>query len=233
MKKESAELFHALMRKGWIARDDDPAIWHAYDDTEVREDMETLGESLGFELVRSSDRLYLVPTLDNDLFIKTNKDYRDDISAPNEVRLRDIYLLSYLAVYLIYTFYHGEGADPKCRNFISVDDFVTEFTRHCKACTENLNTDDEAQKNDYSADFIQLANTWLQKTEGKPESKKFVDKYGVLNRLLIKFDAKHDDLFFVDDGNIRPTKKLDDLIPYFLRKERVTEIHSWMKEVDS
>lgn len=231
MKKESAELFHALMRKGWITREDNPAIWHSYEDTDVREDMETLGESLGFELVRGSDRLYLVPTQDNDLFVKTNKDYRDDISASNDIRLRDIYLMSYLAVFLIYTFYHGEGADPKCRNFISKEDFIAEFTRHCKACTENVDADDEAQKNDYGADFVQLANAWLQKLEGDDESKRSAEKYGTLNRLLIKFDAKHDDLFLVDDGNIRPTKKLDDLIPYFLRKERVNEIHSWIRGV--
>lgn len=229
MKKQTVDVFHALMKKGWIDRSENADIWRYYEDTDVQEEMETMKDGLGFELIRSGDRIYLVPTQDNDLFLKNNVDFRKDISANNEVRTRDLYLMNYFSIYLIYLFYHGEGSDPKCREFISREDVVKEFSDHCRACIKGA---DSAEQTDYSDNFIQLANAWLSKTDGAIESLKFNERYGILNRLLIKFNAEHDDLFYLESGNIRPSRKLDNLMPYFLRKDRIVEMHEWLKEVN-
>lgn len=229
MKKKTVDVFHALMKKGWIDRSENADIWRYYEDTDVQEEMETMKDGLGFELIRSGDRIYLVPTQDNDLFLKNNVDFRKDISANNEVRTRDLYLMNYFSIYLIYLFYHGEGSDPKCREFISREDVVKEFSDHCRACIKGA---DSAEQTDYSDNFIQLANAWLSKTDGAIESLKFNERYGILNRLLIKFNAEHDDLFYLESGNIRPSRKLDNLMPYFLRKDRIVEMHEWLKEVN-
>ena len=231
MKRQTAEVFHALMKKGWIDRRESPDIWRLWEDLDVQEEMDVLKEGLSFEIVRSGDRLYLVPTQDNDLFLKNNVDYRKDISADNEVRTRDIYLMNYFSVYLIFVFYHGEGSDPRCREFITKEELIRAFSQHCKACVTNAESGEN--ETEYGDNFIQLANAWLSKTEGGPDSRRFGDKYGVLNRLLIKFNREHDDLFYVDGGNIKPTRKLDDLIPFFLRKDRIAEIQGWISEVDT
>ncbi len=229
MKKQTIDVFHALMKKGWIDRSDQAEIWRSCEDPDVQEEMETMKEGLGFELIRSADRIYLVPTQDNDLFLKNNVDFRRDISASSEVRTRDLYLMNYFSIYLLYLFYHGEGKDPKCRDFISKEDAVREFSDHCSACLKGA---DQAGQTDYSDNFLQLANTWLSKTEGQEDSMKFSDRYGILNRLLVKFNADHDDLFYQEGGSIRPTRKLDDLMPYFLRKDRITQMQEWIKGVD-
>ena len=45
---------------------------------------------------------------------------------------------------------------------------------------------------------------------------------------------KTDELFDVgDDDLIRPTRKIKDLMPYFLRKDRIIEIQNWIKEEES
>ena len=190
-------------------------------------------DGLSFELIRSGDRIYLVPTQDNDLFLKNNVDFRKDISANNEVRTRDLYLMNYFHMFikkdLIYLFYHGEGSDPKCREFISREDVVKEFSDHCRACIKGA---ESAEQKDYSDSFILLANTWLSKTDGAIDSLKFNERYGILNRLLIKFNAEHDDLFYLESGNIRPSRKLDNLMPYFLRKDRIIEMQEWVNEVN-
>lgn len=228
MKRQTVEVFHELMKKGRIDRSETPDIWRAYDDPDVMEELETMQDGLDFDIIRSGDRIYLVPTQSNDLFLKNNIDYRKDISANDEVKRRDLYLMNYLSIYLIYLFYHGEGNDPKCRDFISKEDFVQEFSSHCKACTSGA----ESEQADYSENFLQLAHSWLSKPDGAPDTKKFSEKYGMLNRLLIKFDREHDDLFSTDSGNIRPTRKLDDLMPYFLRKDRIADIQRWISEVN-
>ena len=230
MKKQTVEVFHAIMKKGWIDRSENVDVWRYYEDPDVQEEMETMKDGLGFELIRSGDRIYLVPTQDNDLFLKNNIDFRKDISASNEVRTRDLYLMNYFSIYLIYMFYHGEGKDPKCREFISREDAVMEFSDHCKTCIKGA---ESAEHTDYSDNFIQLANTWLSKTDGGIDSLKFNEHFGILNRLLIKFNSEHDDLFYLESGNIRPSRKLDNLMPYFLRKDRIIEMQEWIKEVNN
>ena len=229
MRKQTAEVFHDLMKKGWIDRAQNIDVWRYYEETEVQEELEIMKEVLGFELIRSGDRIYLAPTQDNDLFLKNNVDFRKDISANNEVRTRDLYLMNYFSIYLIYMFYHGEGTDPKCREFISKEDAIKEFSDHCRACLKGA---EASEQTDYSDNFLQLANTWLSKTDGDTGSMKFGERYGILNRLLVKFNDEHDDIFYLESGNIRPSRKLDNLMPYFLRKDRILEMHEWLEEVN-
>ena len=231
MNRKTVEVFHALMKRGWIDRREDHIIWSYADDVEIQEELEEFKAVMGIDLFRASDRLYMIPTQDNDLFLKNNVDYRRDIKADNTVRTRDLYLMNYLSIYLIYLFFSGEGSDPLCREFISKEDFVALFTDYCKSVEKtSLEGDDKEQ--DYSDNFRQLASAWLSKLDGDLVSQKFDNKYGIVNRILNKY--KSDELFDVgEDDLIRPTRKMKDLMPYFLRKDRIIEIQNWIKEEES
>ena len=94
---------------------------------------------------------------------------------------------------------------------------------------EKTSLDGDDKEQDYSDNFLQLAIDWLSKLDGESTSQKFDNKYGIVNRILNKY--KTDELFDVSsDDLIRPTRKLKDLMPYFLRKERIAEIQNWLKE---
>ena len=230
MNRETVEVFHGLMKRGWIDRREDSVLWSYAQDTDVQEELEDFKAVMGFDLVSAGDRLYLVPTQDNDLFLKNNQDYRRDIRADNSIRNRDLYLMNYLAIYLIYTFFGGEGSNPLRRDFISREDFIAQFTDHCKqvGASELSGSEDTP---DYSDNFIQLAQGWMSKLDGAPDSQKFDCRYGILNRILSKF--KIDEIFDVgEDDLVRPTRKMKDLMPYFLRKDRVAEIQNWIREED-
>ena len=231
MNRKTVEVFHALMKNGWIDRREDHIIWSYADDVEIQEELEEFKAVMGIDLFRAGDRLYMIPTQDNDLFLKNNVDYRRDIKADNTVRTRDLYLMNYLSIYLIYLFFNGEGSDPLCREFISKEDFVALFTDHCKSVEKtSLEGDDKEQ--DYSDNFRQLASAWLSKLDGELSSQKVDNKYGIVNRILNKY--KTDELFDVgDDDLIRPTRKMKDLMPYFLRKDRIIEIQNWIKEEEN
>ncbi len=225
MSRKTIDLFHALMKKGWIDRKEDALAWSMYEDDEVKDELLDLKEGMNIDLIPSGDRLYMVPTQDNDLFLKNNIDYRKDIKADNTVRLRDLYLLNYLAIYVLYIFFRGEGASLQTRDFISKEDLIKQFTQHCE--TASSSTQDK--QTDYSENFRSLADDWLAKTEGTPDSAKMNERYGIVNRLMRKFEA--DNIFMTDTENlIRPTRKTRDLMPYFLQKERINEIQAWMKE---
>ena len=94
MNRSSAEIFKKLLKKGWLDRRDDALIWNALDDEEVISDIDILKAAFCFDTLRVGDRFYLIPTQDNDLFLKNNVDYRKDIKAGSETRTRDLYLLN-------------------------------------------------------------------------------------------------------------------------------------------
>ncbi len=228
MNRSSAEIFKKLLKKGWLDRRDDALIWNALDDEEVISDIDILKAAFCFDTLRVGDRFYLIPTQDNDLFLKNNVDYRKDIKAGSETRTRDLYLLNYLAIYIIYLFFKGEGSNSQCREFITKEELIVQFTKHC---LETESTDAENQ-NDFSESFVALAQDWLSKTEGNLDSTKVTtEKYGVVNKILLKF--KVDGLFEEVEGKILPTRKMIDLMPYWLRKERINEINVWMEEVEA
>jgi len=228
MNRNTVEVFHTLMKKGWIDRREDNIIWSYTDDSVVQEELEEFKAVMGIDLFRSGDRLYIIPTQENDLFLKNNVDYRRDIKADNNVRTRDLYLMNYLSIYLVYLFFNGEGSDPLCREFISKEDFVANFTEHCKM-VEKKPLEGHENEHDYSDNFKQLALAWLSKLDGEISSQRFENKYGIVNRILNKF--KLDELFVVGEDNlIRPTRKMKDLMPYFLKKDRIEEINNWIKE---
>jgi hypothetical protein len=228
MKRSSAEIFKKLLKKGWLDRRDDALIWNALDEEEVISDIEVLKSAFSFDTLRVGDRFYLIPTQDNDLFLKNNVDYRKDIKAGNETRTRDLYLLNYLAIYIIYLFFRGEGSNPQCREFITKEELLSQFTEHCRD-TETTEAD---AHDEFSESFVALAQDWLSKTEGNPESAKATtEKYGVVNKILLKLKA--DGLFEEVEGKILPTRKMIDLMPYWLRKERAKEINAWIEEVEA
>ena len=228
MKQETAVLFYTLMKKnGWIDRSADPQAWEYWQDTEGQSELETLGNELGFEMYPAGRKVYLIPTLDNDLFLKNNVDYRADISADNEVKLRDLYLLNYLAIYLLFLLFRGEGSNAVALPFITKEKLIEEFNQHCINATKKEINEGTVQA-EYSENFLQLANMWLGKAEGEPKSRKMAEKYGCINRLLVKFRA--DGLFEEQDDIIHPTDKLKDLMPYFLRKTRITDINNWIAQ---
>lgn len=232
MNSKTGKVFHDLMKDGYIDRMENQTAWDNYiNGEEVEEELKTLGTEIGFDTVRIGDRLYLVPTQENDLFLKNNVDYRRDIKGTNDYRIADLYLLNYLAVYLLYLMYKGEGDNPLCREYIEIEEFIKLFTQHCKEVENKSLSENDLQKA-YSDNFIQLAKNWLNKVDKKLDDNKAINtKLGMVNKILIKLKA--DELIkIVDDVKIVPTRKLNDLMPYFLRKERVTAINNFFKTGD-
>ncbi|MCR4991969.1 MAG: DUF6063 family protein [Lachnospiraceae bacterium] len=227
MNDEALKLYRELLKKGYIAQKDSQALWEYVEDADVFDELSEMGKVLDFDIVRAQGRIYMVPTQNNEIFLKNRMDYRADLKT-SEIRNRDLYLFNYFEIYLIYLFFRGENADAQVMTFITKDELIKSFTEHCKTITSQSIDDDDAT-NDYSANFRLLAQVWLSKKEGDPASRKIEDRNGILNRVIIRLKA--DELFTVtDNGIIRPTTKLIDLMPYVLRKERVQEINKWIEE---
>ena len=95
MNTKTLEVFHALLKKGWIDRQNDHVIWEYSMESDVRDELEVFQSEFGFKTHRVRDRLYMIPTQDNDLFLKNNEDFKKDVGG-NEVKNRDIYLMNFI-----------------------------------------------------------------------------------------------------------------------------------------
>lgn len=219
-------VFHALLKKGWIDRQSDHILWEYSMEPDVIDELELFQSEFGFENYRVRDRLYLIPTQDNDLFLKNNDDFKKDISG-NEVRNRDIYLMNFIAIYLLYLFFNAETLDGLCRNMISEEDFIAELNYYFESYEKSESHKEDFY--DYNENFSVLCNDWLSKTEGDFSTYKINTKYGTVNKLLVKLKA--DDIFVKDENHIiKPTQKCKDLMPYFLRKDRIADINKKLQK---
>ena len=218
MNRETGMVFRQLMQRGWIDRSADTASWEAFMNADVQDELSILGEEIGYDLFHTGDRVYLIPT-DDGILQKNNADLRRDVKGQSTDK-ENIYLISYLAMFVLYIFFRGEDERVN-RNLITKEDLITEFTEHCKQCISVNKTEESDEQ--YSRSFMALAQRWIAKTTGEKDSQSFSEKYGCIFRLMAKFKA--DDLFVEGQGDtIKPTQKTKDLMPYLMRKGRLKEI---------
>ncbi|MBR6475382.1 MAG: hypothetical protein IKS98_08020 [Lachnospiraceae bacterium] len=230
MNDGTLKLYRELLKKGYISQRDSQVLWNYVEDVDIYDELCEMGKVLDFDIIRAQGRIYIVPTENNEIFLKNRMDYRADLKT-SEIRNRDLYLFNYFEIYLIYLFFRGENADAQVMTFITRDDLIKTFTEHCKTITSQ-SIDDDDSTNAYSENFRLLAENWLGKKEGDPASRKIEDRNGIVNRVMIRLKA--DELFNItESGIIRPTTKLIDLMPYVLRKERVGEINNWFEKEES
>jgi len=225
MNTKALRVLKAFLKNGEINRDND--IWNDFKDEEVRDEFEDLKTELDFSIIEvSGGRAYLVPNQDNELFSQDNFDFKKSIGS--DARQNDIYLLNYLGIYLLYTFFHGEGGEPLNRDFITKMDFIHDFNEQCEKVQNDKLSSEENEK-EYGINFTNLSNLWLSKLSGDEDdkNKKIDTKMGCLNRILAKFI--NEKLFTLVDEKIKPTIKLNDLMPHFLNKDRISDINNLMR----
>ena len=218
MKPESLKLFAKLMEKGYITREQDSSFYEDYCDAEIASELAIMEQELDFTLYRTNGRIYLLPNPSNELFSQDNSDFRRSVG--NE-KLEELYLLNYMAIFLLHELYGGKGNTLQTRYYIKESDFLTEFTQHC----EQVRADGEALKSaaaQYSIDFLRLADNWLAKRGD--ESNSVDTKHGCFMKIIRKF--RDEELLYDADGVWKPTVKLNDLMPYYLSQNRIAEIHA-------
>lgn len=218
MRAESLRLFSKLMEKGYITREQEPVYYDYYNDPEVASELAVMEQELDFTLYRTNGRLYLIPNSTNELFSQNNSDFRRSVG---NVNLEELYLLNYMAMFLLHELYGGKGKTLQTRYYIKEADFLNDFTKHCEQVRSEGETLKEASQS-YSIDFLRLADSWLAKRGDELNSTD--TKHGCFMKIIRKF--RDEDLLYETDGVWKPTVKLGDLMPYYLSQKRIKEIHS-------
>lgn len=223
--KTALKIYRKLIEKGQLDRDTEGDLFLEFRNMEVRAILAEFEEELEFKTIEVTGTLYLIPNSGNGVLGFTTKDIRESVAT--DARLVDAYLLSYISMFILYLFYGGRNRNPKQREFLRISKLIEELDRRftmALADREQLKVLEEK----YALNFTKIAELWESKQDFEERGRK--TKTGtILNtcRLLERENL----LRLVDeDRELRPTRKLDDLmLNYYLDDSRVEEIKEFFE----
>lgn len=221
--EKALKIYKKLLEKGQINDTEDKELYSDFKDLEVRDTLDIIASNLNFKIISAPHSVYLVPNIDNNLLGFSVKDIRESIKK--DAKLIDAFLEIYIIMTILYMFYGGKNKNPKQADFLQIKDIVSKLDETLKGMTEE---EQEKIEERYSINFIQVSNYW--KAKALIEENKLKTRTGtVITACKLLRDEK---LVIItdDDTEIRPTKKLDDLMQYYyLNEDRIYEINDIFK----
>jgi len=223
--KTALKIYRKLVEKGQLDRETEGDLFLEFRNVEVRAILAEFEEELDFKTIEVAGTLYLLPNSGNGVLGFTTKDIRESVAT--DARLVDAYLLSYISMFILYLFYGGRNRNPKQREFLRISKLIEELDRRFGMALADGEQVKVLEEN-YALNFTRIAELWESKQDFEERGRK--TKTGtILNtcRLLERENL----LRLVDeDRELRPTRKLDDLmLNYYLDDSRVEEIKGFFE----
>lgn len=222
------QILRQLLAKGQIDRETESDLFLEFRNPEVRTILAQMEEELEFKIVEASGTFYLVPDSSNSLLGFSGRDLREWVAS--DARLVDAYLLSYIAMVLLHLFYGGRNQNPKQREFLRMGKLIEELDQRFDQVTDDpehaLILEDK-----YVLNFLRLAELWKSKQGYEEKGRK--TKVGTALQVCRLFERENLLRILDNDREIRPTRKLDDLmLNYYLNDSRVEEINTLLGGAD-
>ncbi|MCK9224514.1 MAG: DUF6063 family protein [Candidatus Muirbacterium halophilum] len=218
--KTALNIFRILLKKGELSKDNDLELFIEFKNPDIRTILYDFEEVFEFDIVELSHIAYIIPNSSNDLLGWTSKNMREWLGS--DARLVDVFLNSYISMFILHIFYGGKNRNPKQRDFIRIHEIVEKLDERFIRILSN-SEDYEKMEEKYSINFIKIAQEWDSK-QGYDENSRKTKTYTVIK--AARFMQKEDLIIILDDNReIRSTSKLDDImINYYLDQDRVKDI---------
>jgi len=218
--KTALKIYRKLLEKGQLDRETEGDLFLEFRNVEVRAILAEFEEELDFKTIEVAGSLYLLPNGGNGVLGFTTKDLREGVAT--DAKLVDAYLLSYISMFILYLFYGGRNRNPKQREFLRVSKLIEELDRRfamALADSEQAKVLEEK----YALNFTKIAELWESKQDFEERGRK--TKTGTILNTCRLLERENLLRLVDDDRELRPTRKLDDLmLNYYLDESRVEEI---------
>lgn len=218
--KTALKIYRKLLEKGQLDRETEGDLFLEFRNVEVRAILAEFEEELDFKTIEVAGSLYLLPNSGNGVLGFTTKDLREGVAT--DAKLVDAYLLSYISMFILFLFYGGRNRNPKQREFLRISKLIEELDRRFGLAL----TDSEQAKvleEKYALNFTRIAELWASKQDFEERGRK--TKTGTILNTCRLLERENLLRLVDDDRELRPTRKLDDLmLNYYLDDSRVQEI---------
>ncbi|HVJ49970.1 DUF6063 family protein [Desulfitobacterium sp.] len=223
--KTALKIYRKLLEKGQLDRETEGDLFLEFRNIEVRAILAEFEEELDFKAIEVAGSIYMLPNSGNGVLGYTTKDLREGVAT--DAKLVDAYLLSYISMFILYLFYGGKNRNPKQREFLRISRLIEELDKRFDRALEDSDQTKVLEEK-YALNFMRIAELWTSKQDFEERGRK--TKTGtILNtcRLLERENL----LRLVDeDRELRPTRKLDDLmLNYYLDENRIEEIKTFFE----
>ncbi|MCB8814778.1 DUF6063 family protein [Desulfosporosinus shakirovi] len=226
--KTALKIYRRLLEKGQLDRESEADLFLEFRNVEVRAILAEFEEELDFKAIEVGGRsIYLLPNSGNGVLGFTTKDLREGVAT--DARLVDAYLLGYISMFILYLFYGGRNRNPKQREFLRISKLIEELDRRfALALADREETKVLEEK--YALNFTRIAELWDSKQDFEERGRK--TKTGTILNTCRLFERENLLRLVDEDRELRPTKKLDDLmLNYYLDDSRVAEIKEFFEGV--
>lgn len=223
--KTALKIYRKLLEKGQLDRETEGDLFLEFRNVEVRAILAEFEEELDFKTIEVAGSLYLLPNSGNGVLGFTTKDIREGVAS--DAKLVDAYLLSYISMFILYLFYGGRNRNPKQREFLRISKLIEELDRRftmALADSEQVKVLEEK----YALNFTRIAELWESKQDFEERGRK--TKTGTILNTCRLLERENLLRLVDDDRELRPTRKLDDLmLNYYLDDSRVEEIKGFFE----
>lgn len=223
--KTALKIYRKLVEKGQLDRETEGDLFLEFRNVEVRAILAEFEEELDFKTIEVAGSLYLLPNSGNGILGFTTKDLREGVAT--DAKLVDAYLLSYISMFILYLFYGGRNRNPKQREFLRISKLIEELDRRfamALADREQLKVLEEK----YALNFTRIAELWESKQDFEERGRK--TKTGTILNTCRLLERENLIRLVDEDRELRPTRKLDDLmLNYYLDDSRVEEIKGFFE----
>ena len=223
--KTALKIYRKLLEKGQLDRETEGDLFLEFRNVEVRAILAEFEEELDFKAIEVAGSLYMLPNSGNGVLGFTTKDLREGVAS--DAKLVDAYLLSYISMFILYLFYGGRNRNPKQREFLRISKLIEELDRRL---TMALVDSEQAKvlEEKYALNFTRIAELWESKQDFEERGRK--TKTGTILNTCRLLERENLLRLVDDDRELRPTRKLDDLmLNYYLDDSRVEEIKGFFE----
>ncbi len=219
---------HCLDHKGVLKEEDDTELFEAARSQETAEMLSILEEEMDVKFLGAAGSLYLIPSFDNTTLGMSLREYREDLGMTT--RLETAFLTSYIQMIIFWLFFGGKNSsNPQQRDFIQMKDLIQEVDHLFEQMEQEADTV-LAFDSQYKYNFQKIIPLWKSRQYGG-EGQETTTKYGTVRRAVNQL-RDHNLLTFVEN-EVRPTRELcDKFLNYYLREERVRQIHELFSAVE-
>ncbi len=224
--KTGIQIFKILLEKGQMDKNEHGDLFIEYMNSDVQDVLNEFEEEMDCKIIKINNTIYLLPNHDNNLLGFMNKDFREWIGA--NATLTDVFLAYYIVIFILFKFYGGKNKNIKQTDYIRIMSLLTEIdNRFDTILSENTDSVILTEER-LGINLIRIAETWRQKITH--EENKRTTKHGTVLRICTLLEQEKLIRIMDDKREIRPTKKLDDIMTYyFLNDNRIDEINSIFK----
>lgn len=227
--REALHIFrHCLDHKGVLKEEDDAELYDAARNQETAEMLSLLEEEMDVKFLSAAGSIYLIPSFDNTTLGMSLREYREDLGMT--IKLETAFLNSYIQMIIFWLFFGGKNSsNPQQRDFIQMKDLIQEIDHLFELMEQEADTV-LAFDSQYKYNFQKIIPIWRNKQYGG-EGQETTSKYGTVRRAVNQL-RDHNLLTFVEN-EVRPTRELTDkFLNYYLREERVRQIHELFSAVE-